>query len=46
MDLVGERDTLDAVWRNRDAECIARYQAEKITRGLDGLPGLPAAPPV
>jgi hypothetical protein len=43
MDLVEERETLDVVWQSRDDARIARYQAEKNTRSLDGLPGLPPA---
>jgi hypothetical protein len=43
MDLVEERETLDAVWRSRDDDRIARYQAEKNTTSLDGLAGLPNA---
>ncbi|HEY4421927.1 MAG TPA: pyridoxamine 5'-phosphate oxidase family protein [Pseudonocardia sp.] len=46
MDLVEERGTLDAVWRSRDDERIARYHAERNARSLDGLPGLPEAVPV
>ncbi|WP_433294298.1 pyridoxamine 5'-phosphate oxidase family protein [Pseudonocardia sp. CA-142604] len=46
MDLVEERETLDAVWRSRDDERIARYHAERNARSLDGLPGLPGAIPV
>jgi hypothetical protein len=45
MDLVEERETLDAVWRSRDDERIARYHTEKNARSLDGLPGLAEAAP-
>ncbi|MCU1663372.1 MAG: pyridoxamine 5-phosphate oxidase-related FMN-binding protein [Pseudonocardia sp.] len=45
MDLVEERETLDAVWQSRDDERIARYHAQKNAASLDGLPGLPAAAP-
>lgn len=40
MSLVEERETLDAVWRSRDAERVARYAAERNARSLDGLPGV------
>lgn len=40
MELVEERETLDAVWRTRDDERIAAYHREKNTVSLDGLPGL------
>jgi hypothetical protein len=43
MDLVEERETLDAVWRSRDDERIARYHAERNALSLDGLPALPEA---
>ena len=43
MELVEERDTMDAVWSGRDDERIAVYQAEKNTTSLDGLPGLAPA---
>lgn len=42
MDLVEERETLDAVWQSRDEARIAGYHAEKNGASLDGLPGLPA----
>jgi hypothetical protein len=42
MDLVTEREALDAVWRSRDDERIARYHAERNATSLDGLPGLTA----
>lgn len=45
MDLVGERETLDAVWGSRDDEKIARYREERNALSLDGLPGLPVAAP-
>jgi Pyridoxamine 5''-phosphate oxidase. len=45
MDLVEERETLDAVWQSRDDERIARYKVEKNASSLDGLPGLPVAAP-
>lgn len=41
MDLVEERDTLDAVWRSRDDARIATYHAQRNSTSLDGLPGLP-----
>jgi hypothetical protein len=41
MDLVEERETLDAVWQSRDDARIARYHAEKNATSLDGLAGLP-----
>jgi hypothetical protein len=41
MELVEERETLDAVWRSRDDERIAGYHAEKNAVSLDALPGLP-----
>jgi predicted pyridoxine 5'-phosphate oxidase superfamily flavin-nucleotide-binding protein len=44
MDLVAERDTLDAVWRSRDDERIATYHEERNATSLDGLPGLPGLP--
>jgi hypothetical protein len=44
MDLVAERETLDAVWGSRDDERIARYHAERNAVSLDGLPGLTAQP--
>lgn len=40
MELVAERDTMDAVWSSRDDERIAAYRAEKNAVSLDGLPGL------
>lgn len=46
MELVEERETLDAVWRSRDAERVAAYAAERNTVSLDGLPGLSAPPPI
>jgi hypothetical protein len=45
MDLVEERETLDAVWQTRDDERIARYHAQKNANSLDGLPALPVAVP-
>lgn len=42
MDLVAERETLDAVWGSRDDERIARYHTERNAVSLDGLPGLMA----
>jgi hypothetical protein len=45
MDLVAERETLDAVWRSRDDEQVARYHVERNASSLDGLPGLPATLP-
>ncbi len=42
MELVEERETLDAVWQSRDDARIARYHDEKNLTSLDGLPGLPA----
>jgi hypothetical protein len=44
MDLVEERETLDAVWQSRDDARIARYHVERNATSLDGLPGLPADP--
>jgi hypothetical protein len=44
MDLVEERETLDAVWQSRDDARIARYHAERNGTSIDGLPGLAAAP--
>jgi Pyridoxamine 5'-phosphate oxidase len=41
MDLVAERDTLDAVWRARDDERISTYHQERNAESLDRLPGLP-----
>lgn len=41
MDLVSERETMDAVWQSRDVARIARHHVEKNTTSLDGLPGLP-----
>ncbi len=41
MELVAERETLDAVWRSRDDEKIATYHAERNTSSLDDLPALP-----
>ena len=43
MDLVEERETLDAVWGSRDDDRIAAYQAQKNAASLDGLPGLAPA---
>jgi hypothetical protein len=40
MDLVEERDTMDAVWSRRDDDRIAAYHEAKNTTSLDGLPGL------
>jgi hypothetical protein len=40
MELVEERDTMDAVWSRRDEARVAAYQAEKNAVSLDGLPGL------
>lgn len=40
MELVEERETLDAVWQSRDDARIARYHAERNAASLDGLPGL------
>jgi pyridoxamine 5'-phosphate oxidase-like protein len=45
MALVGERETLDATWRSRDDERIARYKVERNATSLDGLPGLPVTEP-
>jgi hypothetical protein len=42
MELVEERDTIDAVWSRRDEARVAAYQAEKNAVSLDGLPGLAA----
>ncbi len=42
MGLVEERETLDAVWRSRDAERVAAYAAERNATSLGGLPGLTA----
>lgn len=42
MDLVEERETLDAVWQSRDDARIARYLVERNAVSLDGLPGLSA----
>jgi hypothetical protein len=42
MELVEERETLDAVWQSRDDARIARYHDEKNLTSLDGLPGLTA----
>jgi len=39
MDLVEERETLDVVWRSRDAQRVARHAAKKNAVSLDGLPG-------
>ncbi len=41
MDLVAERDTLDAVWRTRDDERISTYHQERNVESLDKLPALP-----
>ena len=41
MELVAERETLDAVWRSRDDEKIATYHAERNASSLDDLPALP-----
>ena len=46
LELVEERETLDAVWQSRDDARIARYHAEKNVTSLDGLPGLAARAPV
>jgi hypothetical protein len=35
-------ETLDRVWRTRDDERIAAYQAARNATSLDGLPGLAA----
>jgi hypothetical protein len=45
MALVAERETLDATWRSRDDERIARYKVERNATSLDGLPGLPVTEP-
>ena len=45
MELVAERETLDAVWRGRDDERIATYHAERNATSLDDLPGLPVNAP-
>ena len=45
MDLVAERETLDAVWRSRDDERVARYHVERNASSLDGLPALPVTVP-
>ena len=42
MDLVEERETLDAVWQSRDDARIATYLVERNAASLDGLPGLAA----
>ncbi|HXV92643.1 MAG TPA: hypothetical protein VD813_05045 [Pseudonocardia sp.] len=34
-----EREALDAVWRSRDDERVARRHAERDAVSLDGLPG-------
>jgi hypothetical protein len=46
MDLVAERETLDAVWRSRDDQRIATYHAERNASSLDELPALPVETPV
>ena len=43
MELRGERETLDRVWRTRDDERIATYHAQRNATSLDGLPGLAPA---
>ena len=43
MDLVEERETLDALWQSRDDDRIARYQEN--TNSLNGLPALSVAAP-
>ena len=43
MELVEERGTMDAVWRTRDDDRIAAYQAQNNAASLDGLPGLAPA---
>jgi hypothetical protein len=45
MDLVEERETLDAVWQSRDDERIARYHLDRNATSLDGLPGLSVRAP-
>jgi hypothetical protein len=45
MDLVDERETMDAVWSRRDDDRIAAYRAAKNTTSVDGLPGLAPAGP-
>jgi hypothetical protein len=45
MELVDERETMDAVWSRRDDDRIAAYRAAKNTTSLDGLPGLAPAGP-
>jgi hypothetical protein len=41
MDLVEERETLDAVWQSRDEARVATYLVERNAASLDGLPALP-----
>jgi hypothetical protein len=45
MDLVDERETMDAVWSRRDDARIAAYREAKNTTSLDGLPGLAPSGP-
>ena len=45
MDLVEERDILDAWAENRGPEKIATYYATRNAVSVDGLPGLPLAVP-
>jgi len=46
MQLVAERETLDAAWRARDDERIAAYHVKRNATSLDGLPGLLVDTPV
>ena len=41
MDVVAERETLDAVWRSRDDQRISTYHAERNATSLDNLSALP-----
>ena len=46
MELVAERETLDAVWRSRDDQRIATYHQKRNASSLDELPALPVQAPV
>ena len=46
MELVAERETLDAVWRSRDDQRIATYNQKRNASSLDELPALPVQAPV
>lgn len=45
LDFAGDRDVLDLSNAKRGSAGLLRYQADKNSTSLDGLPGLPTTPP-